>query len=206
MASFHSKTLSKCDEWYTPASAWEDLYEIIDFQQMLSGKKIWEAFPGDGRSADNLRKMGWDVISDIPDFFEGQPDPKEWDLTISNPPFSKKKEVFTRLKKLGKPFIMICPASMLTTKYIRELFDLGPDEDPDDNTGLKIIIPRKRIQFLKPDEDGKTTKPGRCNFDCFYYCWQLQFHANIDESTMRLPDLSWVDPQWHVKNHKRDYL
>jgi hypothetical protein len=45
-----------------------------------------------------------------------------------------------RLKNLDKPFIIIMPLSKINTSYFRENFI---------NKGLQIIIPRKRIQFLK---------------------------------------------------------
>ena len=41
------------DEYYTPKHVWEDISEVIP-----KDKVIWEAFKGDGRSADYLREMG----------------------------------------------------------------------------------------------------------------------------------------------------
>ena len=79
--------------------------------------------------------MGLNVIHEEIDFFEND----KGDIIVSNPPFSKKKEVFTRLKELNKPFIMICPSSMLNTQYIRKLFSKTEDK-------LQIIIPKKRIR------------------------------------------------------------
>ena len=64
------------------------------------------------------------------------------DIIVSNPPFTKKKEVFTRLKQLDKPFIIICPSSMINTQYIRTLFK-------DATERLQISIPNKRIHFVK---------------------------------------------------------
>ena len=48
------------------------------------------------------------------------------------------------MKELGNPFIMILPSSKINTQYFRNLY---AEED------IQIIIPRKRIQFLKM-EDG----------------------------------------------------
>ena len=55
---------------------------------------IWEAFYGDGKSGDYLTYLGLNVIHEDIDFFESD----EGDIIVSNSPFSKKKEVFTRLK------------------------------------------------------------------------------------------------------------
>ena len=92
MASFHSKTFSKHDDYMAPKYAWE---WIIDF--VPRHKTIWETFYGDGNSGKYLTELGLNVIHTQNDFFTSD----EGDVIISNPPFSKKKEVFTRLKELG---------------------------------------------------------------------------------------------------------
>jgi hypothetical protein len=53
-------------------------------------------------------------------------------------------------------------------RYIRKLF--CEDENP-----IQIIIPRKRIQFIK---DGDKLE-NKCNFDCFYYCWKIGLNRDI---------------------------
>ena len=162
MAGFHTKTFIKHDDYMTPKYAFEWIKQYIP-----NDKVIWEAFYGDGSSGDYLKELGFNVIHEPIDFFEND----KGDIIISNPPFSKKKEVFTRLKELDKPFIIICPSSMINTKYIKQLFK--------DET-LQIIIPNKRISFIKkingviPDNWGN-----RCNFDCFYYCYKMNFQKDI---------------------------
>ena len=130
MAGFHTKTFIKHDDYMTPLYAWEWIKQYIP-----NDKVIWEAFYGDGSSGDYLKELGFNVIHEPIDFFENN----KGDIIITNPPFSKKKEVFTRLKELDKPFIIICPSSMINTKYIKQLFK--------DET-LQIIIPNKRINFI----------------------------------------------------------
>ena len=115
-----------------------------------------------------MRELGFDVIHEKIDFFEEN----HGEIIVSNPPFTKKKEVFTRLKQLGKPFIMICPSSMINTKYIRELFA--------NDDRLQIIIPRKRINFVKlVDGEVRLTDSDRCNFECLYYCWKIGLDRDI---------------------------
>ena len=163
MASFHTNTFIKHDDYMTPKYAWENIQQYIP-----KDKVIWEAFYGDGVSAEYLRELGCkEVIHQDIDFFEND----EGEVIISNPPFSKKKEVFTRLKELGKPFIVICPCSMITTQYFHNLFK-------DEN--IQIIIPRKRIHFQK-QINGKPVEgwKAQCNFDCFYYCWKMNLNKDI---------------------------
>ena len=162
MATFNTQSFIEYDDYMTPLYAWEWIKQYIP-----NDKVIWEAFYGDGSSGDYLQELGFNVIHEPIVFFEND----KGDIIITNPPFSKKKEVFTRLKELDKPFIMICPSSMLITKYIKQLFK--------DET-LQIIIPNKRINFIKkingviPDNWGN-----RCNFDCFYYCYKMNFQKDI---------------------------
>ena len=155
-----NKSFIKHDDYMTPYYVWEDINEFIP-----KDKTIWECFYGDGSSGENLECLGCKVIHDKIDFYKED----HGEVLISNPPFSQKKAVFTRLKELGKPFIMISPSSMLCYKYFQELFK-------DEN--IQIIIPRKRINFIKII-DGKKELGKGCNFDCFYYCWKMNLAKDI---------------------------
>ena len=162
MAGFHTKTFLKHDDYMTPKSAWENIKHLIP-----KDKVIWEAFYGDGISGEYLKELGFNVIHEPVDFFEND----LGDIIVTNPPFSKSKEVMKRLKELDKPFIIIMPSSKINTSYFRENFI---------NKGLQIIIPRKRIQFdkLVNGEKPKDLKKA-CNFDCFYYCYKMGFEKDI---------------------------
>ena len=117
---------------------------------------------GDGKSGEYLKELGFDVIHDYDDFFLSN----KGDVIVSNPPFSKSKEILNRLKELDKPFILILPCSKICTQYFRENFK---------NTELQIIIPRKRIQFIKNGNELNN----KCNFDCFYYCYKIDLPRDI---------------------------
>jgi hypothetical protein len=164
MAGFHTKTFIKHDDYMTPKYAWENIEEYIP-----KDKVLWEAFYGDGASGKYLEELGYNVIHEPIDFFESD----KGDIIVTNPPFSKSKEVLVRLKELNKPFVVIFPSSKINTQYVRNLFKDTPDK-------LQIIIPRKRIQFSKKIE-GKTPENWKdaCNFDCFYYCWKMNLQRDI---------------------------
>jgi len=157
MANFTSKTFIIHDDYMTPKYAWEDIKQYIP-----KDKLIWEAFYGDGKSGTILKELEFNVIHEPIDFFEND----LGELVISNPPFSKTKEVLTRLKILDKPFILILPSSKINTQYTRQLFK---------NEILQIIIPKKRIQFIKNGNELKNS----CNFDCFYYCYKMNLPRDI---------------------------
>lgn len=158
MAVFNNKTFIKHDDYMTPISAWDNIKDYIP-----KHKVIWEAFYGDGKSGQHLEQLGFNVIHEEIDFFHND----RGDIIVSNPPFSKCKEMIPRLKELDKPFILLMPQNTLNNNYIRELFD----------GEIQIIIPRRRIQFLK---NGEEEHPKKCNFDCFYYCYKIGFEKDIN--------------------------
>ena len=165
MAGFNTKTFMKHDDYMTPKSAWENIKQYIP-----KDKVIWEAFYGDGSSGTHLTDLGFTRTIHQPlDFFEND----IGEIVVSNPPFTLCKDILARLKELNKPFILIMPSSKINTQYFRKLF--YDTEDP-----IQIIIPRKRIQFIKTingviPEDYKSC----CNFDCFYYCWKIGLPKDI---------------------------
>lgn len=83
-------------------------------------KKIWCPFDIEEWSAfsGRLKECGFDVISTHidkgQDFFEYEP--KEWDLIVSNPPFSLKDKVLERLYSFNKPFAILLPLNSLQGK------------------------------------------------------------------------------------------
>ncbi len=166
--------LIKHDDYMTPKYVWENIAHLIP-----KDKIIWEAFYGDGESGKHLTELGFETIHEPIDFFENN----LGDIIISNPPFSKSKAVMERLKELDKPFILILPVSKINTQYVRQHYK---------NSELQIIIPRKRIQFVKL-VNGKVPENWKdaCSFDCFYYCYKMNFAK----------DIMWLDDNEEVKIH-----
>ena len=154
----------KFDDYCTPKHAWAQIQHIIP-----RNKIIWECFWGCGSSGQYLRELGFDVIHENVDFFTTS----NGEIIVSNPPFSKTKQILTRLRLLDKPFILIMPISKICTQYTRNIF-----KDSDDP--IQIIIPAKRIHFIKI-VDGVEVKDcsDKCNFDSVYYCWKIGLSNDI---------------------------
>lgn len=144
----------KDDDYMTPKHAWESIASYLP-----KDKTIWEAFRGDGSSAQHLKDLGFRVESEDEDFFQSN----RGDIIVTNPPFSLKAKVLQRLKELGKPFVLILPASTLGTQALTQLF---PD--------IQVIVPHRRIQFVK---NGKPTKG--VWFASFFYCWQMNLPRDL---------------------------
>ncbi len=161
MANFTNKGFIKHDDYMTPKYVWDNIKELIP-----KDKVIWEAFYGDGKSGTHLKELGFNVIHEPIDFFDND----KGDIIVSNPPFSKSKEVMDRLYELDKPFIIIFPSSKINTQYFRKW-----------NNKIQIIIPKKRINFEKKI-NGVTPKGWKnaCNFDCFYYCYKMNLDRDIN--------------------------
>ena len=87
------------------------------------------------------------------DFFNYEP--SQWDILVSNPPFSRKVEVFERCLKLGKPFALLMSNYWLNNVAPCRLFQ---------NTDLELLMFDKRIQFGK----GKNVP-----FNSSYFCHKI---------------------------------
>jgi hypothetical protein len=164
MAGFQTYTFIKHDDFMTPKSAWENISHLIP-----KDKIVWESFYGDGTSGTHLRELGFNTIHEPIDFFSDETLPT-YDLIISNPPFSQSKNIMNRLHELDKPFILIMPQPKINTSYFR----------PWKDKNLQIIIPRKRIQFIKL-VNGKVPDNYKsdCNFECYYYCYKIGLEKDI---------------------------
>ena len=160
MANPNTNKFLKFDDYMTPKYAWENIKDYIP-----KNKVIWEAFYGDGTSGQILKDLGFDVIHKEVDFFKEN----LGDIIVSNPPFSKTKEIMKRLLIIDKPFILIMPSSKINYNYFREW----------KNKNIQIIIPKKRIDFIKIINNKKINNKNHCNFDCFYYCYKIYLNNDI---------------------------
>ena len=157
-ANYAPKSANDSDEYMTPYYAWEWITPFIDRRFIL-----YEPFYGDGASSFILRDLGYFVLSrKDADFFTTKP---RGDIVVTNPPFSKKKEVLQRLREIDMPFILILPLAVLTTNYVQDLFQ----------DTVQIIIPPKRIHFRHRYDDSYNF----CSFDSIYVCYKMGLERDI---------------------------
>tara|TARA_R110002124_G_C8972794_1_gene515367 strand:- start:3745 stop:4227 length:483 start_codon:yes stop_codon:yes gene_type:complete len=147
------------DNFETNKNDWIRIQKFIP-----KNKKIWSPFYCDGKQGQYFREMGYDIYHEDKDFFEYEPE--EYDCIIDNPPFSKKRDILKRLKKLDKPFILILPAVVLSCKYLLE--DFGQQ--------LQIIIPTQRIKFTQLGKDNSNYTPP---FGTYYYCYKMNLEKDL---------------------------
>lgn len=136
------------DNYETPPGAWEVILRYLPKHLVL-----WDPFHCHGSSQTILEAFGFTTIHRRADYFTYEP--AEYDLCLTNPPFSKKKEVLARALELGKPFALVLPVATLSCRYFAQLLA--------DDDSVRIIIPLSRLQFLK---DRKQTKS--CSFSTMF--------------------------------------
>ena len=152
---------SSHDDYMTRKETWEQIKDYLP-----QDKVIWESFYGNGKSGEYLQELGFEVIHRDVDFFTHD----LGDIIVSNPPYTIKKEVFTRLKQLGKPFVMLVPSTTVQTKYFKELF---ADEH------IQLIIPWKKNHFDKLVNGEIQKGKDNCSFYTLYITWKLNLDKDV---------------------------
>ena len=151
-----AKTDKASDEVFTPKYAVLPLVKYIP-----NGSTIW--CPFDTLESEYVKvftENGYKVIHSHIDegknFFEYEP--KEYDIIISNTPFSIKDDIIKHLYELDKPYAMLLP---IPTLQGQKRFEYMKD-------GLQILSFNKRINFYT-DSSRKEIQKG-VSFGCAYFC------------------------------------
>jgi hypothetical protein len=149
------------DEFYTPVYAVKPILKYISPMST-----IWCPFDDDrSHFVQELRKAGHTVIpthiSDGFDFFTySVPD---CDYVVSNPPYSKKTEVLTKLFEMGKPFAMLLGVVGLFESQRR--FDLFAQNS------FEVLYFNRRVAYFK---DYSEQKPSlNPPFSSVYLCSKM---------------------------------
>ena len=129
-----AKTDKASDEVYTPAYA---VQPIIKYLKIFNpNATIWCPFDKEySNYVKELTQAGFKVIfshiDDEKNFFYYEPE-ENYDIIISNPPFSQKDNVLKRLYELDKPYAMLLPVPTLQGQarfpYMKDIQYLGFDK------------------------------------------------------------------------------
>lgn len=145
------------DETFTPAYAVKPIIKYIK-----EGSTIWCPFDEEENSeyVKELRAAGFKVIAthifNGEDFMTYEPE-EEYDVIISNPPFSIKDDILHRLTQLDKPYAMLLP---LPTLQGQDRFD--------DLIGCQALIFDKRINYYR--DRTKSVLQDGASFASIYIC------------------------------------
>lgn len=160
-----AKTDKASDEVYTPEYAVKPLIKYIkQFQERKNKTTLTIWCPFDENFSKYVQifkelpnvKVIYSHIDNNQNFFYYEPE-EEYDVIISNPPFSCKDDVLKRLNELNKPYAMLLPIPTLQGQsrfpYMQNIQYLGFD---------------KRINYYK-DKEMRHTQDG-VSFGSCYLC------------------------------------
>lgn len=149
------------DEIYTPEYALKPL-----LKHLPKNIKIWECTDyGESNITKVLRSNGYEVITTHKstfDFLTDTPD-FEFDMIITNPPYSLKDKFIEKCYSYNKPFALLLPITALEGIYRGALYN---------KYGLQLIVLDKRVQFMEHMKTEYKTKSGNW-FNTSWFCWKL---------------------------------
>ena len=145
------------DECYTPDYGVTPILKYIPV-----GATVWCPFDTEEsefvKQISEQNKVVRSHIWDGQDFFEYEPD--DWDVMVSNPPFTNKRKYFERALSFNKPFALIMTNTWLNDSAPKQLFK---EKD------LQLLMFERRMKFNSPD--GRPND--KITFSSSYYCWNF---------------------------------
>ena len=145
------------DECFTPR------YGVLPIVKYIPKDKIiWCPFDtNDSEYVKVLKEQGFKInnthISTGQDYYTYEP--KCWDIMISNPPFSNKRQIFERALSFNKPFALLMSNTWLNDSAPKQLFK---------DKQLQLLMFDKRIKFIN-----NGVVQNKITFSSSYYCWNL---------------------------------
>ena len=145
------------NECYTPVYGIKPILKYIPANAV-----VWCPFDTNEsefvKQISKTNKVVFSHINNGQDFFEYEPE--QWDIIISNPPFTNKRKYFERALSFNKPFALVMTNTWLNDSAPKQLFK---DKD------LQLLMFDKRMKFISPDgrDNNKIT------FSSSYYCWNF---------------------------------
>ena len=147
------------DECYTPSYAVTPILEYIP-----KDKVIWCPFDTEEsefvKQISQTNKVIHSHIHEGKNFFNYQP--SDWDIMLSNPPFTNKRKIFERALLLDKPFALIMTNTWLNDSAPKQMF-------MDANKDLQLLMFDKRMEFIDPNGEVNN----KITFSSSYYCWNF---------------------------------
>ncbi len=159
MKNMKQTMANRNDELYTPRILVEAILPYVP-----KDKTIWCPFDTENSEFVKMfNEQGNKVfnthITGGKDFFKVAVIPGSCDAIISNPPFSKKIEVFDRLFEIGLPFAMLMAVPILNYQEIGDFFCNIQDSGKD----LQLLIVNKKVSF----------NGNQSSFNTSYFCYKM---------------------------------
>lgn len=151
------------DELYTPDEAVDMILPYIPRKVST----IWECTAiKESRIVKVLKDAGYKVITthieNGQDFFKYEP--SNYDMIITNPPYSLKNKFLKRAYNLKKPFMFLLPLTTLEGIERGEMFG---------KNGIQMLIPNKRFNF-KPEKNSGAW------FQTSWFCFNCKLSSDLN--------------------------
>ena len=149
----------KDDDWETTSITLECLCPYINEMSI-----IYDPFYCNGLVVDEWKKLHRKCINEDKNAFDREA--PDFDVLVSNIPFSLKKECMELAFSYNKPFALLMPIDSLGSKWIKKYFDK-----------IQVIIPNGRWSFQKKDKE--------TNSAWFDTCW-ITYGFDLPEKMVKL--------------------
>ena len=159
---FEDKFGGTNNEVYTPEEA-----ILILIPYLKEGQMIWDCAFGSGRLAEHFNKHGFNVagLMDYDFLKDDSHTAFNFDMIITNPPYSLKDKFLKRAFEIGKPFAFLLPTKALGEQRRGDLFR---------KYGIQLIVPNKRINFEIPS---KKKSPW---FHTSWFCYKMDLPGDLN--------------------------
>jgi hypothetical protein len=166
-------------------------YAIYPLLQHLAGSDgqqkpiVWEPAAGEGNLAEALADRHIKVVtSDLrrgaeQDFFSYEP--PQWDIQVTNPPYSIKPQWIERSFALGKPFALLLPVESIGAAAIARQFA---------GKRIEIVFTYPRIAFKMPDKGWVGSAP---QFPVAWFTYGLGIGQEISYWFFTAEERQWVE-------------
>ena len=150
-------SLGSNDECYTPDYGVTPILKYIP-------KDVTVWCPFDDQNSEFVKQISkqnpvvYSHLDEGQDFYKYEPD--HWDVLISNPPFTGKRQIFERALSFNKPFALIMTNTWLNDSAPKQLFK---------NKELQLLMFDKRMKFHMANG----TDNSKITFSSSYYCWNF---------------------------------
>lgn len=154
------KAAGRSDHFQTPD--WP-VDALVPYLKRLGRPQIWESAQGKGQIVRRLEHHEFDVVgTDVMhgfDFLSPLAALPDFDVIVTNPPYSVKDEWLQRCFDIGKPFALLLPVTAFGEQERYKMYK---------KYGIEILLLPKRINFETP-----SGKKGKSWFYCAWFCWQI---------------------------------
>lgn len=166
----------KHDECYTTNSEAEKIVKYISENNIIEKDKIiW--LPFDNTFSNIYKQLvenGYNnlVLSNLEmglDFYLYEPE--DWDIIITNPPFSGRTNLMKRLLSFNKPFIILQGTQFFNNQYAVNCL-CAHEKD------FKFLFPQSRMSFLTFNAKENIIKSGKSgiSFYSFWLCYKVKLN------------------------------